>query len=943
MAIETYYSLFSGIEAASVAFKPLGWRPLVFSEIEPFPCAVLKARFPEVPNLGDIRDIDWAETVERCGRPDLVVGGSPCFPAGALVLAKRGFVPIEEIVVGDEVLTHKNRWRKVTAVGHQRGDTVMVKAQGTPGIECTPNHPFLACERKRAWNNAKRGWDSFLTEPVKTRADELKGKMVFSTGACDSLDIPEIEKPDLQHGANELPNVFTCDFFYMLGRYLGDGSLLHGGKHGKDAIRGIVISEGYSDANELESSLRRLNWNWRIENGRTAVRFRFHSRVLGEWVLNNFGHMSYQKRVPAWCFGLDDARRRALLQGYLDSDGCRQSNGWHATTTSRMLAISIKMLAASFGHATSITKWTPKRPYAVIEGRRVNERETYAVTIYDRSHVAKIENRGFWGGVRSVEPCRENVTVYNITVDEDHSYTVDGIWTKNCQSFSISGNRKGLQGASGLMWEYVRAIREVRPRWLLWENVPGALSSSHGEDFRCLLESLASLGYGLGYRVLDSQFFDVPQRRERLFLVGCLGDPRRAAEVLFEPESLPWHPQSSREKRASLTGGAGSGAQAAGGADAGVTGTALTGNREHQNSRVYATNGPSPTLMSQHGRGAQPPVVLAEDICVQGNIARGARMGQNGCGYSTDGSAYTLDTLDIPAVVESAGFVGHTPATSRGVEFAPEQSPTLTCADGHCADGHCPCVLQRTGIYEIQGNAIGREPENGPGGKGWCDPDENGAYTLNTADRHAVMAPVIYIGGDHKASESIDCAGTLLSSPGGFKPGAVMCMADATAHAAIDEDMCGCLQAHAYKEPPLVAMEHAVAFAANQRGELRLQGGDGDVFGALPTAWSGKQAQGVCQDDGHGDEPNYIVRRLTPLECERLQAFPDRWTEVPYRGKPADQCPDGPRYKALGNSMTTTVMRWIGEGIDLADDMELPPLDEDEGFQGLMQEFEDGE
>ena len=98
-----------------------------------------------------------------------------------------------------------------------------------------------------------------------------------------------------------------------------------------------------------------------------------------------------------------------------------------------------------------------------------------------------------------------------------------------CQSFSIAGTRTGLDGASGLMWEYVRAVRELRPRWILWENVPGALSSTHGEDFRCLLEALDGIGYGLAWRVLDAQFFGVAQRRRRVFLVGHFRErpPRR--------------------------------------------------------------------------------------------------------------------------------------------------------------------------------------------------------------------------------------------------------------------------------------------------------------------------------------------------------------------------------------------------------------------------------
>lgn len=98
-----------------------------------------------------------------------------------------------------------------------------------------------------------------------------------------------------------------------------------------------------------------------------------------------------------------------------------------------------------------------------------------------------------------------------------------------------------------------------------------------------------------------------------------------------------------------------------------------------------------------------------------------------------------------------------------------------------------------------------------------------------------------------------------------------------------------------------------VAFAANQRGEVRLQGGDGDVVGAIPASQSVKQVQGVT--DG------YAVRRLTPRECERLQGFQGDWTKVPYRGKTADECPDTPRYRAIGNSMAVPVMRWIGERI----------------------------
>lgn len=92
-----------------------------------------------------------------------------------------------------------------------------------------------------------------------------------------------------------------------------------------------------------------------------------------------------------------------------------------------------------------------------------------------------------------------------------------------CQSFSVAGKREGLAGASGLMFEYIRAVRELRPRWFVWENVPGAFTSERGEAYRQLLSEMDALGYGLAWRVLDAQFFGVAQRRERVFLVGSLG------------------------------------------------------------------------------------------------------------------------------------------------------------------------------------------------------------------------------------------------------------------------------------------------------------------------------------------------------------------------------------------------------------------------------------
>ena len=124
-----------------------------------------------------------------------------------------------------------------------------------------------------------------------------------------------------------------------------------------------------------------------------------------------------------------------------------------------------------------------------------------------------------------------------------------------CQSFSVAGLRKGLEDPRGnLALVYCGILDRFKPKWFVWENVPGVLSSNGGRDFGSFLGAVAELGYGFAYRVLDAQYFGVAQRRRRVFVVGCLGDWRSAAAVLFERESLSGNPAPSREKGQEVAG-----------------------------------------------------------------------------------------------------------------------------------------------------------------------------------------------------------------------------------------------------------------------------------------------------------------------------------------------------------------------------------------------------
>jgi len=265
-----------------------------------------------------------------------------------------------------------------------------------------------------------------------------------------------------------------------------------------------------------------------------------------------------------------------------------------------------------------------------------------------------------------------------------------------CQSFSVAGLRKGLSDPRGnLMLTYLAIAAQYQPKWLVWENVPGVLSSNRGRDFGTFLGALAELGYGFAYRVLDAQYFGVAQRRRRVFVVGYLGGWKRAAAVLFERESLSGHPAPSRET----------------------------------------------------GQKVAPTVTQGAPFSRTGN-----------------------DRVE---------------------------------AEAYVPDGPAKCLTSGVGQrYDF-------ETENFP-----------------------------------------------------------------------------------------------IAFGAQNSA----QQGDSVSEHVTPTLDKSK-TPAVAQASA--------VRRLTPTECERLQGFPDNYTQIPYRNKPAESCPDGPRYKAMGNSMAVPVMRWIGERINM--------------------------
>ena len=426
-----------------------------------------------------------------------------------------------------------------------------------------------------------------------------------------------------------------------------------------------------------------------------------------------------------------------------------------------------------------------------------------------------------------------------------------------CQSFSVAGLRKGLDDPRGnLMLTYLAIAKQYRPNWLVWENVPGVLSSNGGRDFGSFLGGLAECGYGFAYRVLDAQYFGVAQRRRRVFVVGYLGDWRAAAAVLFERHSLQGHPAPSREKRQSVTANAGA-SPIYGGSDANT----------------------ADTVTSKWAKGSGGPA-------------------GNECGLF----------IAQPIVVDRAAF---NQGANAQYKFRAEHSETM---DSLVARGP-HAVLQPIPIHDQATRHAGKNGDKTMGkgnGLGIGHPGEP-MNTLTKGDRHAVAQPIAFSGQMSNPQTDVDMTQTLQAK----NPMAVMqpmAYNISPGKGALKEDI-HITDADATKTLDASASNPAM----HQGGTAIVQSIVAPTLTAANDPSRSPQSSEVTQQVYSVYQSSMAVRRLTPVECERLQGFGDNYTDIKPKGKAT---PDGPRYKALGNSMAVPVMAWIGARIQQYEDMQ---------------------
>jgi len=428
-----------------------------------------------------------------------------------------------------------------------------------------------------------------------------------------------------------------------------------------------------------------------------------------------------------------------------------------------------------------------------------------------------------------------------------------------CQSFSVAGLRQGLKDPRGnLMLTYLAIAERLKPRWLVWENVPGVLSSNGGKDFGSFLGALGELGYEWAYRVLDAQWFGVAQRRRRVFVVAHLGEWNLAAKVLFESESVRRDTPPSRE----------AGQRVATDAKEGVGSRDGIGAFRMQAFGEYSNDGTASAMKARDHKDATD--LVAETLMATD---------YKGPGHNRDHNFITE-----PVVIDRAAFNQGQNAQYRPHIEHSETMDSLVARGPHAVlyENH-PNDSRVTGPHDVAPSCVSRY---GTGG-GNVPLVQEGVDLYNQALTGDVHCPLRTAGG----------------------------------HGA-----------------PAALVQEAVAFTTEQTPKFNKEqaltltkqspsgGGQPQCVMAVDTYNHALQemavpirstASDVCHTGGVINPIDRMaVRRLTPKECERLQGFPDDHTLIPWRNKPADQCPDGPRYKALGNSMAVPCMAWIGKRID---------------------------
>lgn len=502
-------TLFSGYDSQCLALDRLrdthpdfDYELIAWSEIDKYAIQAHNLIYPQWAdrNLGDVSKIEW-ENYPQFKGCDLLTYSFPCGLKGTKIKTFGGYRNIEDIQIGDRVLTHNNRYCDVVRTMARNAHSYFkINATGCK-LKLTGNHPLYVLR------NGEEQW-------VKVK-DLEKTDML-------SYNIPNVDK-DCDLSDNML---------WMIGRYAADGWVNSRLYHSVCIAVADQKAEEFEEhyPSEIQAEFKRSKkscWEYRVAD------------ELFQRICLTIGNGSKNKTIPTWILNLPKERLKVFLAGYFAGDGHLRKRG---ETEQQMFATVSKDLF--LGLQMCLIKCYNK--VCTLSIREDNRKETFNDTYNGQLSFSKrtpqiVRGSRIFVPIKEIEEIKGSVAVYNLEVAEDNSYTCDNVNTHNCQDISAAGKQRGFeQGSdtrSGLLWEVEKAVKVLRPKYLLMENVKALVSKKFMPFFQEWIDLVdGGYGYRSHWEVLNATDYGVPQNRERVFMVSIREDIMRGYDF---PKPFP--------------------------------------------------------------------------------------------------------------------------------------------------------------------------------------------------------------------------------------------------------------------------------------------------------------------------------------------------------------------------------------------------------------------
>ncbi len=591
------FSCFSCGGGSTMGYKLAGFNVIGFNEIDKKLAKVYIENFnPKYQFIESIQDFknrkDFPKDLYNL---DILDSSPPCFTKNTLVMCEDGFKKIKDIKINDKVFTHKNRLKTISETMNKRvSEIVNLKIQGCLNIETTKEHPFYVrtMNRQNKFNIRK------FSKPCWKTVDELNiiKNSSNSIKEQDYIGIPINLESQFPNWEGVLKNnIKECNLdlknknlWYLIGRWFGDGWIRifennnkhkyqqrynskqetclncnnlskrheryenqwtsycsekcrksYGRKIRKPNRHVFIICCGKHEVEQLKNKIEKYTSKYILTEERTVYKFHISSKELC-YYMKQFGSGAKNKKITSDIFNLPIEYLSIFLDGYLDADGHIDKKGkFICSSISEKLIYEIQSIVYKV-YKVPTTLIFRKGGDGIIEGRKVNVSNSYSLQFYKTYRVQQhgfYEDNYIWLPFRKKTIMYKNTIVYNLSVEDDESYTVYNFACHNCSSFSIAGLREKAWGKEKkfregqtkqildtLFFDLIDLAKELQPKIVIAENVKGLLLGKAKNYLSKIIIELQKAGYSFCYKLLDSSKMGVPQKRERVFIFGVRND-----------------------------------------------------------------------------------------------------------------------------------------------------------------------------------------------------------------------------------------------------------------------------------------------------------------------------------------------------------------------------------------------------------------------------------